>query len=158
MISFNVKSLYTSIPNAGGIKAVKVSFDTSKIVATKIVKTFWLFLQIKDCVMGTICEPFHTSIFMDHFEKKYIYPFLPGPSFICLWFIDDIFFIWSRTKEKLTNCWNNLNKKHNWIKFEYTISQTSITFRDKEVFIQNNKLVTQMYRKSTNCQNFLYID
>ena len=106
MVSFNVKSLHTSIPNAGGIKTVKVSFDkhTSKNVVTKVIKTFWLFLQIKGCVMGTICEPFHTSIFMDHFEKKYIHPLPQGLSFIYLWFIDDIIFIWSATKEKLTNC------------------------------------------------------
>ena len=72
--------------------------------------------------------------------------------------IDDIFFIWTGTKEQLTNYLNKLNKKHNSIKFQYRISQTSITFLDGEVSIQNNKLVTKIYRKNTNRQNFLHID
>ena len=41
---------------------------------------------------------------------------------------------------------------------EYKISQTRITFLDTEVSIQNNKLVTKIYRKSTDHQNFLHID
>ena len=62
------------------------------------------------------------------------------------------------TKEQLTNCLNNLNKKQNFIKFEYKISETSITFLDTEVSIQNNRLVTKIYRKSTDHQNFLQVD
>ena len=126
--------------------------------------------------MGTICAPFYPNIFMDHFEKKYRYPFLQGLSIICyfinLRFIDDVFFIWTGTKEQHTICLNNLNKKHNSINFEYKISQTrhnsinfeykisqtSITYLDTEVSIQNNKLVTKICRKRTDRQNFLYID
>ena len=43
--------------------------------------------------MGTICAPSYANIFMDHFERKYISPFLQGLSLIYLRFIDDIFFI-----------------------------------------------------------------
>ena len=116
------------------------------------------YLLIKGCAIGTICTPSYAHIFMDHFEKKYIYRFLQGLSLIYLRFIDDIFLIWTGTKEQLTNCLNNLNKKHNSIKFEYKIWQTSITFLDTELSIQNNKLVTKIYWKKTVCQNFLYID
>ena len=45
-----------------------------------------------------------------------------------------------------------------YIKFEYKVAQTSITFLDTEVSVQNNKLVTKIYRKSTDRQNFLHID
>ena len=110
--------------------------------------------------MGTICAPSYANIFMNHIEKKYIYPFLQGLSLIYLRFIDDIFFIWTGTKKQLTNCWNNLNKKHNSIKFEYKISQTCITFLDTKASIQNKKFtkVTKIYRKSTDRQNLLHID
>ena len=47
---------------------------------------------------------------MGYFEKKYIYPFLQGVLLIYLRFIDEIFFIWTGTKEQFTNCLNNLNK------------------------------------------------
>ena len=96
--------------------------------------------------MGSICVPFYAIISMDHFEKKYIYPFLQILSLIYLRFID-IFFIWTGTKEQLTNCLNNLNKKHNSIKFIYKITQTSITFLDTEVSIQNKKGVTSILEK-----------
>ena len=61
--------------------------------------------------MGTICAPYYANIFIDHFEKKYIYPFLKGLSLIYLRFTDDIFFLRTGTKEQLVNCLNNLNKK-----------------------------------------------
>ena len=57
-----------------------------RTVGTKVITTFlsliltlnnFLFncknyLQIKGCVMGTICAPAYANIFMDHFERKYI--------------------------------------------------------------------------------------
>ena len=58
--------------------------------------------------MGMICAPSYANIFMDHFEKKYIDPFLEGLSIIYLRFIDDIFFIWTGNKEQLAN----LNTKY----------------------------------------------
>ena len=44
LVSLDIKSLYTSIPKAEGIKAVKESFDkhTSTKMATKVIPTFWL--------------------------------------------------------------------------------------------------------------------
>ena len=42
--------------------------------------------------------------------------------------------------------------------FEHKISQTSITFLDTEVSIQNNKLLTKICLKNTDHQNFLHID
>ena len=105
--------------------------------------------------MVTICPSSYVNIFMDHFEKK---SSLRGLSLIYLRFIDDMFLIWTGTKEQLTNCLNNVNKKRNSIKFEYKISQTSITFLDTEVSIRNKKLVTKTYRKSTHRQNFLHLN
>ena len=74
---------------------------------------------------------------MDHFERKYIYPFLEGLSLRCLGFIDDIFFIWTGSKDQLITFLNNLNTKHNSIKFEWKISQSSNPFLDTEVYIKD---------------------
>ena len=89
LVSLDAKLLYTSIPNAEGIKAVKESFNkhTSKNVATEVITTFLAliltldnfvfncnyYLQIKGCVMSMIYPPSNGNIFMDLFEKKYIY-------------------------------------------------------------------------------------
>ena len=170
MACLDAESLYTSIPNAEGIKAVKESFKKhiSKNMATKVITTLLnlilaLLAQLqtlssnKRLYLGTMCVPSYANISMDHFEKKYMYPFFQGTSLIYLRCNDDIFFIWTGIQEQLKNCLNDLTQKHNSIKLEYKISQTSITFLDKEVFIQNNKLFTKIYRKSTDCQNFYFI-
>ena len=63
--------------------------------------------------MGTICKPAYANIFMDHFEKKYIYPFLEGLSLSYVRFIDDIFFIRTGNKDRLitiSTIPSNLNK------------------------------------------------
>ena len=64
--------------------------------------------------MGAICALACADIFMDYFERKYIYPFLAGLSWSCLRIIDDISFIWASSKSL-----NDLNTEHNFIKFEF---------------------------------------
>ena len=76
---------------------------------------------------------------MDHFGKKIIYPFIKEFSLIYLRFIDDIFFIWTVNND-LMRFLNELNTKHESIKFEHQISKTSILFLDTEVYIKNKKL------------------
>ena len=78
--------------------------------------------------MGTILAPAYAKIFVDHFERKYIYPFLEGLSLSYLRFNDDILFIRTGSKDQLMTFLNDLNTKHNSIKFEYKISQSSIPF------------------------------
>ena len=74
------KSLYLSIPNSEGIKAVKTSLDNflMKTIATKVITAFLSlililnnfvfncknYIQIKDCSMGTICAPRLTPIYL----------------------------------------------------------------------------------------------
>ena len=89
--------------------------------------------------------------------KEYIYPFLEWLSLRYLIFIDSIFFIWTGSKNQIITYLSNLNSKHNSIKFEYKISQSSIPFLDREVYIKNNKLYTKIYRKEPERQNFLLI-
>ena len=47
---------------------------------------------------------------------------------------------------------NELNTKHESIKFEYQISKASITFLDTEAYIKNNKLYTK-YTENNRSSN-----
>ena len=92
LFSLDVKSLYTNIPNAEGIKSVKTSLEkySKQTASTKVITTFLAliltlnnfvfncrnYLQIRGCAMGTISAPSYRNIFMDHFERKFIYPFI----------------------------------------------------------------------------------
>ena len=104
-------------------------------------------METKACAIGTIGAPSYANIFMDHFERKLINPFIKGFSLIYLRFIDGIFFIMTGSKKDLMKFLNEHNAKQGSIKFEYQISKTSITFLDTEVYVKNNKLYTKMYRK-----------
>ena len=143
-----------------------------RTVATKVITTFLSliltlknfmfncknYLQIKGCPIGTICTPSYANIFMDHFERKYIYPYLEGLSQSYLRFIDDIFFIWTGSKDQLITFLNDLNTKHNSIKFEYKIAQSNIPFLDTDVYFKNNRLYINICRKETDRQKFFRID
>ena len=96
--------------------------------------------------METICPPFWTN-FTDHFENKFIYPFIKRASLVYLRFIDDIFFIWTGNKKDLMKFLNELNSKDESFKFEHRISKTNLTLLDNAICIKNNKLYSKIYKK-----------
>ena len=69
--------------------------------------------------MGAIYALAYANIFMDYFERKYIYPFLDGLSRSYLRIIGNIFFIWTSSKDQLITSLNDLNTKHNSMKFGF---------------------------------------
>ena len=73
--------------------------------------------------MGTICAPSYANIFMDHFERKFIDPFIKTFSLIYLRFLDDIFFIWTGSKTDLEKFFKRVKYKTPSIKFEHEISK-----------------------------------
>ena len=96
LVTLDVKSLYTSMRNSEGIKAVKISHEnfTKKTTATKVITTFLAliltlnnfifnskhFLQTKGSAIGTICTPSYANILMDLFERKYVHTLIEGKS------------------------------------------------------------------------------
>ena len=100
LVTMDVRSLCTSIPNNEGIAATKKRYDSyiHKTIPTKIITTFLaliltlnnfvfnskFYLQIKGCAMGTICAPAYANIFMAEFEQKYIYPLIKDKSILFL--------------------------------------------------------------------------
>ena len=89
LVTMDVQSLYTSIPNNERIASVKKKYDhyLKKTIPTKIITTFLALiltlknftfnskfcLQIKGCAMGTICAPSYANIFMSESIRRKIY-------------------------------------------------------------------------------------
>ena len=96
------------------------------------------YLKIKSCGMGTIYAPSYANIFMDHFERKFLYPFIKTFSLIYLWFIDDILFIWTDSKTGLEKFLNELNTKHPSITFEYEMPKERMSFLDTKIYIKSH--------------------
>ena len=59
------------------------------------------YLQIMGYAMGTVCAPAYANIFMAQFEKQHIHPYIKNKSILYLRYIDDIFMIWTGTKQEL---------------------------------------------------------
>ena len=103
------------------------------------------------CAVGTICAPAYANTFMAQFEKQHIYPYINNKSILYLRYIDDIFMIWTGTKQELLIILEKLNSKHKTIKFEHNISNNSISFLDTLIYKdKNNNLQTTLYRKPTD--------
>ena len=167
LVTMDVRSLYTSIPNNEGIAATKKKFDSyiHKTIPTKIITTFLaliltlnnfvlkFYLQIKGCAMGTICAPAYANIFMAEFEQKYIYQLIKDKSIPFLRYIDDFFMVWIKSEKQLKDLMSELNQKHTSIKLGYKFDCKQIEFLD--TLDQQNKLQTTLFRKSSDRQDFL---
>ena len=68
--------------------------------------------------MGTTCTHSYVSILMSEFEEKYIYLLIKNKFVIYLCYIEDIFMVWIKSKSELIQFVNNVNQKHQSIKFK----------------------------------------
>ena len=91
------------------------------------------------------------NIFMDHFEKKYIYSFLYDS--LTIYFSYEL--VLKRNSQSVWITWikntvpSSLNIKYHKLASHFLIQKP---------FIQNNKLVTKIYSKITDCKNLFHID
>ncbi len=72
-------------------------------------------------------------------------------------YIDDIFIIWTGSKEEFERFMNVINGLHPTIKFtsEYNAENRSTTYLDLTISISNNKIKTDLYRKPTDKVQYL---
>ena len=125
LVTLDVKSLYTNIPDNGGIKAVKEAYakQPNKTVPTKVITTFissiltfnnFIFNSVnyirkKGCAIDTVCAPSYANLFMAQFQENHIYPYIKDMCLLYLKYIDDIFIIWKGiTKKKKKKAVKNI--------------------------------------------------
>ena len=94
---------------------------------------------------------------MTQFEKQHIYPYIKNKSILYLQYVDDIFIIWTGTKQELLIFLEKLNSKHKTIKFEHNNSNNNISFLDTLIYKdKNSTLQTTLYRKPTDQESYLH--
>ena len=171
LVTMDVHSLYTKIPNDEGIQAVRGKLNNSPSrIPTRMITTFLLliltlnnfifngvnYLQTLGCTIGTICAPSYANIFMGRFEETQIYPRIVK-TLIFLQHIDDLFFIWKGTEAELKTFLNEINKVHPTIKFDYHASKHKVNFLDLTIYKDaSGKLATKLYTKPTDRQAYLH--
>ena len=176
LVTLDVSSLYTNIPNTEGILAVATHLRRDKTkdpITPYILQLLELvlhsmnftfnedhYLQTGGTVMGTALAPNYANLFMDRFKTKALdgWPLKPT---LWLRFIDDIFMIWphGRGRDELDNFIKYLNSIHEKIKFTSEVSKNEINFLDTKVKIdEHRKLYTTLYEKPTDTHLYLHYD
>ena len=111
--------------------------------------------QVSDMAIGTKFAPPYACIFMDRMETEFLEKEQLKP-WVWLGYIDDIFFVWTHRDNKLDGFLERLNSFHPNLKFTSECSQQEINFLDVTVQLSNNKFVTDLYCKPTDCHQYLH--
>ena len=176
LVTLDVSSLYTNIPNDEGIAAARDTLHRSrpgpgvKPTNESLVKLLELvlkrnnfqfngnnYLQVGGTAMGTKLAPGYAVNYMGVFEENNVYNFLITP-LLYLRYIDDIFIIWQHGKDNLDIFIDHLNSCSDHIKFTSETSTEQVAFLDTIVQLRNNQIETDLYSKPTDSHNYLMYD
>jgi hypothetical protein len=176
LITLDIESLYTNIQTKDGIEAVEKMFrrhpqglrsDQEVIKLLKLslecndfeFNEQW-YLQISGTAMGKKFAPAYANIMMAIFEEEVLERSAKKP-LAYYRFLDDIFLIWPHTLEEFNIFFNLLNNHKESIKFQHTISDTSVDFLDVTLYKGNHykhlkTLDTKVFFKETDTHELLH--
>ena len=180
LVTMDVVSLYTNIPQDEAINYIcehyqetlhKWSLYKVKVhpVDTKTLQQL-LQLMLTNCTfefngqyfsqlygtpMGAPASVRIANIFMHKLLSTFLKQYTDLiPEFLGR-LVDDIFFLWNHTEDKLIKFHQHLNDFHPTIKFEITYSHDKVNFLDATVYIENNIIKTTLYTKPTDKKQYL---
>ncbi|XP_041440147.1 uncharacterized protein LOC121400651 [Xenopus laevis] len=107
--------------------------------------------------MGANMAPAYANIFMDNFEKMYIFSNGDYSQYIhhYMRYVDDTFFIWTGSVDKFHEFVNYLNTVHQTIKFTSEVNPLELHFLDVNVQVSGSSFTTTVYTKPTDRNNIL---
>lgn len=171
LVTLDVTSLYTNIPNEEGIRAVLeyVLHDRERTLEARWIRDLLKlvlyknnfefnghhFLQIGGTAMGTKVAPSLANLFMGKLEKDLIKDW-PDKPLVWFRFIDDVFCVWTHGQERLGHFLDHLNQAHRTIKFTMESSHTQVNFLDTTVYKHGNTLRVKLYTKPTDTHSYLH--
>ena len=148
LVSMDVTSLYTNIPQREGITTVCHAYEEfhqgnppvptrflSEMLSLILLENSFQFnekdyVQIHGTAMGTKMAVAFANIFMAKIEKEILRQSSIKPIF---WkrFIDDVISVWDTSRNEIEEFLLKANNFHPTIKFTAEISETETTFLDK---------------------------
>ena len=176
LITMDVESLYTNIDNEAGLAAVRSALsktDNSDQYNSYILELLRISLEYNDfqfnqetylqtwgCAMGKRFAPEYANIFMAHFESE-INQLASKRPLLYLRYLDDIFIIWTHTKEDFQEYLNLTNSHLASIKMKAEIQYHSVDFLDVTVykgprFQSTGLLDTKVFFKPTDTHQLLH--
>ena len=183
LVTVDVKSLYTNIPNNEGIQACYNAWleqettypqhppaETLKELLELVLKLNVFefnnkyYLQKFGTAMGSKLAPAYANVFMGDLEAKILAGSRLKPTHYRR-FIDDIFMIWPFSEEELDRFMAHMNRINQSIKFTHEKHQNEITFLDVTVYKKPKQdqpdrctLQTKTHVKPTNKQLYVRQD
>ena len=173
LVTLDVTSLYTNIPNDEGLQAAKETLEANRPDPKLFPSNKSLFrlldfvltmnnfkfngkhyLQKGGTAMGTKTAPSYANNAMGRFERLFVYTYHKQP-LLWLRYIDDCFCIFQGTEAELQDFIVHLNSCSPSIKFTAEFSRDSVNFLDTTITIQDRMLVSDLYCKPTDSHNYL---
>ena len=172
LVTFDVVGLYPNISHEEGIEIMKTFLNerVNKPVSTESLCDLpklilnGNYFELGDeayhhilvgTAIGTKFVPTYINIFMAGLERK-IFESGEFNPFVWLHFLDNIFCLWMEGEEKLNNFFKYLNEFHPTIKFTMENLYEKINFLDVVVYKENKHLLTDLYTKDTNTNQYLH--
>ena len=171
LCTIDVVCLHLNIPHEEGLIAIRkvlgtrkdktISIDSLIELAERVLKINIFehdrsaFKQIRGTAIRTKMAPPYAILFMDSLEEDILSNSLLKP--LVWWrYIDDIFMVWEHGEEDLKKFLETLDCYHPTIKFTAEYSSAKINFLNVTVMKKGNQLVTDLYVKPTDTNQYLH--
>ena len=181
LVTFDVESLYTNIDKDVGLKAIRFWMkkhrdkidprfsedfvcDAIRIILENNTFRFdnKSYLQIKGTAMGTKMAPTYANLVLAYLEEM-MYEKMETNLEYCnfikenhLRYLDDCFIVWPTSKWNLDEFERTINNLHPSFKFTRESHHSQIAFLDIIIYIENHKLLTDVYYKPTDTHQYLH--
>ncbi|CAJ0947522.1 unnamed protein product [Ranitomeya imitator] len=174
LCTLDVNSLYTSIEHDKGVEAViltlrEANMDSNlldlciDLLNLVLRENFFIFeddffLQTCGTAMGSNVAPAYANLYMDHFERTYVYPNPIFQQHAITWYryIDDIFCIWRGDQTSLQGFFNTINEARPGLTFTLVQHSEEIAFLDTKILKDTSgNLSTDLFVKPTDCNSLL---
>lgn len=183
LVTFDIRNLYSEIPHDLGLMALRFWLEKypelldHRFTANFILEgvslilhnnVFWFnneaFLQLKGTAMGTKCAPVYASLTIGYLEEEKLYNkveetfntemrnYISGNWFR---YLDDCQVTWPFSREQLNTFHQILNDIDPNITFVMDTSETEIPFLDILLIKKGRHIITDIYRKPTDTQDYL---
>lgn len=174
--SMDVDNLYTNIPIEAGINCVRTVFERNpdpkrpdqellRLLEISLTRNDFVFnekyyLQVKGTAMGKRFAPAYANIFMANWEQEVLAKCETKPK-CYLRYLDDIWGVWSESREEFDNFVQILNTHDPSITLKKEFDEHSIDFLDTTVFkgpdfLQTRKLDIKVHFKTTDTHALLH--
>ncbi len=167
----DVKSLYTNIPNADGLTALKYflkEFNITKYSHDAILRLTELvltrncfifngkfYMQINGIMMGTPIGGDFANLFLGYLEYLIRLQYRGKHPELLKRYIDDNFGATTMTRPELEAYCDFVNNFHPTIKYEFTITEESVPMLDTKLYIKNRKIESTIHYKDTDGHTYL---